>query len=715
MKPDNSLPPLVSFIIPSYNAARYLRSSILSCLNQTYPNIEIILVDDGSTDNTFNIAQEFINHKNFQYEKNEKNQGLIYSLNKGINLAKGEFIARMDADDLSLPTRIQSQVNFLLNNPEVEVVGSDVILIDLHDTKMGLPRELLQSEAEIEWSIITSCPLHHPTVMFKKRFQYRQEEKLVEDLGLWARVLLENKKIVVLNTPLLLYRKHPNSITANNAISQINASIPISTNFAKIKWDIELSRNFLYSVRTRSQFQNNDFFKEALAIIRKLELNNHKSIASAAAVNIQVACLSYLFSCLISIKKLNLKAIFNILTFTLSPHNFKYAPSAFFKFTRGIYRRLIIKNDWIERIQYFTKITPAQNYQVISPLVSIIIPIYNAGSFLKAALDSCINQTYKNIEIIVIDDGSTDNSAAVCKNYMHYPNFKYIRNEKNQGLIYSLNKAASLATGEYIARMDQDDICFPNRIELQLDYLKKNPDVCALGTDVILMDKQNYLFGKPRQILFDESSIEWSLISSCPLHHPTVMFNKKLLIESFNLNELYDKDLHFAEDLGLWSRLLLANKKIHVLNKPLLFYRKHSTSMSTVYKAPQLQASINISRNFAEKKWKVQIDDLFLKSIRTRNGLDNKLFFIEATKLIRHLRNNYSQEVARTALIDLQCLCFECLHFLPLKRESNRINASINALSFLIQNLNIITTSRALLRFYKGLIRRFIFLNSSND
>ncbi len=357
-----------------------------------------------------------------------------------------------------------------------------------------------------------------------------------------------------------------------------------------------------------------------------------------------------------------------------------------------------------------TLIILAEKTSVAQPLVSIIIPVYNAGPFLSEAIDSCLNQTYTNTEIIIIDDGSTDNTGETCKEYTQYKNVKYVRNDKNNGLIFSLNKAISLSKGKFIARMDQDDISLPDRIKLQVEYLQKNPDVEVLGTDVVLMANINHLLGKPRQIFSDGPSIEWSIISSCPLHHPTVMFNRNLLMNEVFLNELYDGNQHFAEDLGLWSRILLVNKKIHVLNKPLLLYRKHSLSMSTKYKTPQLNASIEISKNFAKEKWHFEIGSHFLKSIRTRNQLDNDAFFSEAKDLIKNLNKKATKPIANAALSDIQVLCFECLHFLILKRESNRLEAGLNSLSFLIITFNFNTTPNALFKFYRGLMRRFIYI-----
>jgi glycosyltransferase involved in cell wall biosynthesis/SAM-dependent methyltransferase len=357
-----------------------------------------------------------------------------------------------------------------------------------------------------------------------------------------------------------------------------------------------------------------------------------------------------------------------------------------------------------------TLVVLAKKISTITPLVSIIMPIYNAEKFLKPAIDSCLNQSYQNLEIIVVDDGSTDKTAEICKEYTDHKFFHYVKNETNQGLIFSLNKAVSLSHGQFIARMDQDDIALPYKIQKQVQYMMEHPEVEALGTDVVLMADSDEMLGKPRQLLTNDSAIEWAIISTCPLHHPTVIFNRTLLSEKKFSEELYAKDQHYAEDLGLWSKILLQNKKIQVLKEPLLLYRKHSHSMSTIYKTPQLNGSIDIARNYALQKWGIKIGEHFLKSIRTRNRLDHKTFFVEAKELLKELREKAPNPIADTALMDIQSLCFECLHFLILKRESNRMKAAYNSLSFLLKTFDINITPKALSLFYRGLYRRFFYI-----
>src|ERR1700681_1475187 len=121
--------PLVSVVLPVYNGERYLTQSINSILFQTYSNWELIIINDGSSDNTENLILNYPD-KRIKYISNDGNKGIIYSLNKGLEKAKGEFIARLDADDVALPFRIEKQVEFLTENTDYAMCGSYFQTID---------------------------------------------------------------------------------------------------------------------------------------------------------------------------------------------------------------------------------------------------------------------------------------------------------------------------------------------------------------------------------------------------------------------------------------------------------------------------------------------------------------------------------------------------------------------------------------------------------
>ncbi len=223
MHSDPNSNPLVSVVVPVFNNHEYLRRALLSILHQTYRNLEIIVVDDGSTDNSLS-AINAIHDNRIVVLKNEKNRGIAFSLNAGIAKAQGELIARMDADDIALPDRIQRQVNYLCNHSRVGIVGSAAYQIDANER---IKKIIFSPETDIE---IRCClpfmaPFIHPTVMIRKKILtnfnlwYDEQTKFAQDYGLWCRVL-DYTAGYNLPIPLLKYRHHAKSISVSKKIIQ---------------------------------------------------------------------------------------------------------------------------------------------------------------------------------------------------------------------------------------------------------------------------------------------------------------------------------------------------------------------------------------------------------------------------------------------------------------------------------------------------------------
>ena len=207
----------------------------------------------------------------------------------------------------------------------------------------------------------------------------------------------------------------------------------------------------------------------------------------------------------------------------------------------------------------------------IMPQVSVIMPVYNAGTYLGQAIKSVLEQTFDDFELIVIDDGSTDSSRDIILSFSD-SRIKYHKNEENLGVIKSLNKAISICSGEFIIRMDADDICEPQRFEEQIRFMKKHPDTGLCGTWAKVIDSQNNISGK----IVNQTSPEFisiSLLFTIPLVHPSVCFRASIL--KYNL---YDNVPH-AEDYELWRRL---NDQTKMANLPkyLLQYRWHNSNIS---------------------------------------------------------------------------------------------------------------------------------------
>jgi glycosyltransferase involved in cell wall biosynthesis len=183
-----------------------------------------------------------------------------------------------------------------------------------------------------------------------------------------------------------------------------------------------------------------------------------------------------------------------------------------------------------------------------APLVSVVMAAYNAQEYLNIAIDSILLQTYKNIELIVIDDGSADQTAAIVKNYSGRRVRYYF--QKNQGLPAALNSGISKAGGKYIARMDADDISEPSRIEKQVGLMEKNKDVALVGTNFYLVDENGSYLDTSRHLDRPED-LRLEIFTRNPLGHGTVMVRKSVLgaVGGYDRKEP-------IEDYELWWRII---------------------------------------------------------------------------------------------------------------------------------------------------------------
>lgn len=228
---------LVSCIMANYNTeAKLLHVAIQSILNQTYDNFELIIVDDCSTNDSYQILLDYQKlDTRIKIFRNEKNRGLPYSLNKGISMANGEYIARMDTDDISLETRFQKQVEYFNKNPHIDICGTFVKQIGIRNTVLSVPFTKAQ---ECKCQLLFSSCLYHPTVMIRSQFlnqyklNYNEDYLCAQDYDLWVRCSVYGE-IGVLDRVLLLYRVHSNQISSKKIRKQQEYSIEICKRMLK--------------------------------------------------------------------------------------------------------------------------------------------------------------------------------------------------------------------------------------------------------------------------------------------------------------------------------------------------------------------------------------------------------------------------------------------------------------------------------------------------
>ena len=226
------------------------------------------------------------------------------------------------------------------------------------------------------------------------------------------------------------------------------------------------------------------------------------------------------------------------------------------------------------------------------PLVSVIMPVFNSQGFLEQAIHSILEQTHKNFELIIVDDGSKDESWDIATRLGKTDaRIHLIQLGKNQGISATCNTGLKIAKGKYIARMDADDVSLPDRLSRQVKFMEAHPDIGVLGGGMRYMAESGELLGIPPQF-FGDLAIRWNLLFETPFFHPTVILRKSLLDEyGLQYDPSYSRG---AEDYELWSRLLPVTKGEN-LQDTVLYYRLHPNSNTHRHVNLEYKNVMNIS------------------------------------------------------------------------------------------------------------------------
>ena len=232
-KPNN---PLVSVIIPAYNAEKYVAEAINSILSQTYKNIEVVIIDDASTDGTLKIIQKYqLKDERIRLYSNEKNMGIGANRARGIKLAKGEYICWQDADDISLPNRIASQVSYLQGHPDVGVVGGFIQFFD--ETGDGVIRRYEENDTALRSKIFRYNPIAQPASMFRSDVYrnvgtYNPDYVVSEDLEMLFRAGTKYH-FANIQEVVLKYRQTMNSLTRSSLRNMEKAALSLRMLYSK--------------------------------------------------------------------------------------------------------------------------------------------------------------------------------------------------------------------------------------------------------------------------------------------------------------------------------------------------------------------------------------------------------------------------------------------------------------------------------------------------
>ena len=237
-------------------------------------------------------------------------------------------------------------------------------------------------------------------------------------------------------------------------------------------------------------------------------------------------------------------------------------------------------------------------------VVSIIMSVYNGEQFLREAIESVINQSFSKWELIITDDNSSDNSAEIIREYLaRDKRIKLLVNEINDGLTVSLNRMLKYAKGKYVARLDSDDVCLPNRLEKEVKYLENNKKVFMVCSYAMAIGSKMGVI----KTVKNSERLKASLLFANSIVHSTIMFRN-------NYDYYYDESCKKAQDVELWDRFEADGKRIHVIDKPLVMYRYHDKQISTTAEMEQSDV-MNMVRKRALSRIGIEISSDLTNSI----------------------------------------------------------------------------------------------------
>lgn len=228
------------------------------------------------------------------------------------------------------------------------------------------------------------------------------------------------------------------------------------------------------------------------------------------------------------------------------------------------------------------------------PKVSVCMAMFNASNFLRECIDSILGQTFTDFELLIVDDGSTDDSCDIIESYKD-ERIRLIRNRHNY--IESLNLLLDEAKGEYIARMDADDKMLPDRLKTQVSYMVNNPCVDVVAGSMKIL-------GTEQATAREEEISVYNLLEGCCVSHPTVMIRKSSIIK---YQAKYESEYIYAEDYRLWCELIKKGATLRNIRKPLIEYRVSNGQTSEVHKSEQAKNSRRIQTDL--QKWIIEQED----------------------------------------------------------------------------------------------------------
>lgn len=321
------------------------------------------------------------------------------------------------------------------------------------------------------------------------------------------------------------------------------------------------------------------------------------------------------------------------------------------------------------------------------PKISIILPVYNGGRYLAKAIESILNQTYSDYELIIINDGSTDNTEKIILSYSD-PRIRYYKNKTNLKLIKTLNKGIDLAKAKFIARMDADDIALPSLLEKELEIFESNNEIDIVSIRNYLLSDDGSNFYESKTVLsLNDATHKYIVFFQNHISHPGMMIKAQLL-KKYKYTD--DISVQYFEDVDLWYRLLRDGYNIFIIRERLLFYRKTQNGIVSTHRYQNIQRRLHYCKMvlkennigiFDDESIKMLIGDFSLSTLKKMFKLNKQI-----TNYIKKLK--FSSKISKTVYNDLIYWRIYSLFLISvISILNNKLSSKISNVLYLAINL----------------------------
>lgn len=614
----------ISVIVAVYNTEKYLDRCIESLLNQTYKNIELVIVEDCSTDSSRKLLKKYKGNKNIKVFYNRENRGLSYSRNYGLKKSTGDFIGYIDSDDYVEPDYYEKLMSSIKDNKS-DIAICDIKLVDEQTNKIQRCK-CYTNDFDVCSVINNGFAASACNKLFKRKNIEKYpfaEGKVNEDIAVVIPTVIQAKKISYADTCYFYVQRGGSIQNSKFSDKRFDIFDGVKTTLERIKneQDYEFYKNaivynqlillLMFAIPKEKNFiKRYKFLKKFNELSKDYKITKNTNYLEYLENSKRINQIYY--KNLVSLNEKKMILLDNVwISF--------YKTLRFLKHKKN--KKLIPKID-IQCIEKAAKKQKKLAEQGIK--ISVVVPNYNYSNYLYQRVYSILNQNYKIHELIILDDASKDNSLFYIKQIEQkisgFVNVKVVVNDINSGNAFNQwQKGINLATGDYVWVAEADDYAKKNFLNEVVSPLKKNNNIVISYADTGFIDSNGYI---TKNSLVDQIDIlktnHWnasyvnkgiSEINCYSYLNCTIPNVSGTIIKKGNYDEIFESAKKFHQSGDWFTYLNILNLgDISFINKTLNYYRVHGN---------------NISQTFDKKAHILEIQRIY-KFVKEKYGIDDE-------------------------------------------------------------------------------------------